>query len=241
MTVPRQGLIGSTLAAAIMLGWAALHIFAVFFLPLDGRAILAAPLLIATLTWLSVGLFIVAHDAMHGSLVPGRSGINTAFGRVALRLYAGFSYDALLPKHFAHHRRPGTDEDPDFNPDAPSHFWPWYARFMREYFGLREFAVLSLLVAVYLLIGAPYPNLLLFWALPSILSSLQLFYFGTYRPHRAEEAGFADDHRARSSGFGWLASLFSCFHFGHHHEHHLAPHVPWWRLPAEAKARGRAR
>jgi beta-carotene ketolase (CrtW type) len=90
------------------------------------------------------------------------------------------------------------------------------------------------LVAAYvLLLGAPYPNLLLFWALPAILSSLQLFLFGTYLPHRKEEQDFADRHRARSNDFSWIASLLSCFHFGYHHEHHLAPHLPWWRLPAE--------
>ena len=29
----------------------------------------------------------------------------------------------------------------------------------------------------------------------------------------------------------WLASLLTCFHFGMHHEHHLSPNTPWWRLP----------
>ena len=76
--------------------------------------------------------------------------------------------------------------------------------------------------------------MLVFWALPALLSSVQLFYFGTFRPHRHDDSPFADDHNARSNGFGWLASLLSCFHFGYHHEHHLAPQVPWWRLPSGA-------
>jgi hypothetical protein len=76
---------------------------------------------------------------------------------------------------------------------------------MTRYFGLREFLVLSVMVWTYvLLLGAPLGNLLLFWALPSILSSLQLFYFGTYLPHRHEEAEFADEHRARSNDFRLL-------------------------------------
>ncbi|HYD98464.1 MAG TPA: fatty acid desaturase, partial [Alphaproteobacteria bacterium] len=29
-----------------------------------------------------------------------------------------------------------------------------------------------------------------------------------------------------------LVSLLTCYHFGHHHEHHLRPDVPWWRLPS---------
>jgi beta-carotene ketolase (CrtW type) len=237
MIVPNQAKLGIALAAAIFGAWLVLHIYGVFFHPLEDGGLIVAPFLIAAICWLNVGLFIVAHDAMHGSLAPGRPAVNRTFGRVALALYAGFSFDSLRPKHFEHHRAPGTEADPDFSAAHPNRFWRWYLQFMREYFGLREFAVLALLTAAYLVIGASYPNLLLFWALPAILSSVQLFYFGTYRPHRHEDDPFADDHRARSSGLGWIASLLSCYHFGYHHEHHEAPHVPWWRLPAERKTR----
>jgi beta-carotene ketolase (CrtW type) len=86
-----------------------------------------------------------------------------------------------------------------------------------------------------MLLGASVWNILLFFAVPGILSSLQLFYFGTFLPHRhvddGGEAQFADHHRARSSDFGYLLSLLTCFHFGYHHEHHLQPGTPWWRLP----------
>ncbi|MFN3944926.1 MAG: fatty acid desaturase [Allosphingosinicella sp.] len=229
---------GLALGAAIMAAWAALHVWGVFFHPLEGWGIAAAPLLVLASCWLNVGLFIVAHDCMHGSLAPGRPRLNRGVGRLALFLYAGFSYDRLLPKHFDHHRRPGTADDPDFSADHPSAFWPWYVAFLRQYFGWREWAVLTTAVAFYLLVlGAPYANLLLFWALPAILSSMQLFLFGTYLPHRVEAAPFADRHNARSTGQGRLVSLLTCFHFGYHHEHHLAPHVPWWRLPEERARR----
>lgn len=241
MSARRQTAIGIALALAIIAGWLALHITAVFFLPIERVGVAGAMLIVALLCWLNVGLFIVAHDAMHGSLAPGRRGVNHAFGRVALALYAGFSFDRLMPKHFDHHRAPGTERDPDFHADHPRHLWRWYGAFMRQYFGVREFLVLSLFTAFYLLIGANYANVLLFWALPAILSSVQLFYFGTYRPHRVEDDPFSDDHRARSSGLGWLWSLLSCYHFGYHHEHHVAPGVPWWRLPAERRARAPAR
>jgi beta-carotene/zeaxanthin 4-ketolase len=241
MIVRGQAAIGIALACAVIGAWAALHVYGVFFHPLSAAGLLVAPLLIAATCWLNVGLFIIAHDAMHGSLAPRRPAVNRAFGRVALALYAGFFYDRLVPKHFAHHRAPGTEHDPDFSASHPRRFWPWYLQFLREYFGLAQLLVLSAISAVYLLIGVRYANLLLFWALPAILSSLQLFYFGTFRPHRQEDSDFADGHRARSNGMGWLPSLLSCFHFGYHHEHHLAPHVPWWRLPAERKARATAR
>ena len=93
-------------------------------------------------------------------------------------------------------------------------------------------------VGIYVLVlKAPFANLLVFWALPSILSSLQLFAFGTWLPHRHEVRGFPDHHNARTLGYGWLTSLLTCFHFGLHHEHHLRPDAPWWRLPAVRRAR----
>ena len=238
MSPRRQTMIGVGLAAAIAAGWAALHVYAIFFLTLTGAGLLWAPLLVLALCWLNVGLFIVAHDCMHGSLAPGRPRLNRAAGRVALALYAGFSFDRLRPKHFEHHRRPGTGEDPDFSVAHGESFWRWYGAFFRQYFGLRELAVLTALVGFYLFVlRAPYPNLLLFWAAPAILSSFQLFLFGTYLPHRPGADPFADTHNARSNGYGALASLLSCFHFGYHHEHHLAPHRPWWALPRERAQR----
>ncbi|HEX8578561.1 MAG TPA: fatty acid desaturase [Allosphingosinicella sp.] len=228
----RQAAVGLGLAAAVAAAFVGLHLYAVFFHPLEGWGLAAAPLLVAVLCWLDVGLFIVAHDCMHGSLAPGRPKVNQWVGRVALALYAGFSFDRLLPKHFAHHKAPGTGDDPDYHEPHPRSFGRWYLAFFRQYFGVRELLVLTGLVGVYVwVLGASYPNLLLFWALPAILSSLQLFLFGTFLPHRLDDEGFADNHRARSNGYGWLLSLLTCFHFGYHHEHHRAPHVPWWKLP----------
>ena len=216
----------------LVTAWLALHIYAVFFWSFTPLGMAAAPVAVAVLCWLNVGLFIVAHDCMHGSLAPGRPGLNRWVGRFTLALYAGFSFDRLLPKHHAHHREPGSAGDPDFAADHPRHFWPWYLTFFRRYFGWREFLVLSILLWSYiLLLGASPVNALLFWGVPAILSSLQLFYFGTYLPHRHAEAEFDDRHRARSNDYGWLASLITCFHFGYHLEHHRAPHLPWWRLP----------
>jgi beta-carotene ketolase (CrtW type) len=235
----RQTQIGIGLACAIIGAFLALHFWAVFFLKLDGLGWLAAVPLVAVLSWLSVGLFIIAHDAMHGSLAPGRPATNLFFGRLTLLLYAGFWMDRLKPKHFDHHQHVGTEHDPDFSADHPTRFWPWYRQFMTRYFGVREFLVLSAITWTYiLLLGAPVANLLLFWALPSILSSVQLFYFGTYRPHRHEDAAFADEHRSRSNNYPVWLSLFTCFHFGYHREHHLSPGTPWWRLPAKRRELG---
>lgn len=236
-TKDRQAATGLLLGGAIAAAYLILHIYAVFFLELSGFGLLAAPFLMAALCWLNVGLFIVAHDCMHGSLAPGRPAVNRWVGRIALALYAGFWFDRFLAKHHAHHRHAGTADDPDFAEDHPTRFWPWYFNFFREYFGWREFAVLFAIFWSYLLLlGAPPVNMILFWGVPSILSSLQLFAFGTYLPHRHGNEEFGDRHRARSNDFpGWL-SLLTCFHFGYHHEHHRAPHLPWWKLPAERRS-----
>jgi beta-carotene ketolase (CrtW type) len=240
-TTDNQAVVGLTLAAALVCAWLACHVYAVFFHRWTPLGIGVAPLLIAVQCWLNVGLFIVAHDCMHGSLAPYRPGLNRAVGRICLALYAGFSYDRLIGKHFAHHRHSGTADDPDFHADEPRRFWPWYVTFFRRYFGWREFAVLAALLATYLFVLRADPvNALLLWGVPAILSSLQLFYFGTYLPHRHEEAEFGDRHNARSNDFPPLLSLLTCFHFGYHHEHHDQPHVPWWRLPATRGQAGRS-
>lgn len=231
---PRHGqtVLGLALAAAIVAAWLCCHVYGMFFHRWTPAGILVAPLLIAIQCWLNVGLFIVAHDCMHGSLAPFRPAANLWIGRLCLALYAGFSYDALIRKHFDHHRHPGTADDPDFNDEDPEHFWRWYAAFFRRYFGWRSLLAIAAVDVIYVvLLGANVANLLLLWAVPAILSSLQLFYFGTYLPHRHEHDGFTDRHNSRSNDFSWLLSLLTCFHFGYHHEHHLSPQVPWWDLP----------
>jgi len=233
MSPARQGLIGMALAALIIAAWTSLHLYAVFLY--DWSAPLLAPALAAALTWLSVGMYIVAHDAMHGSLWPARRRAGDSVGQLALWLYAGFSFRGIKPKHHLHHRSPGSAQDPDFAIDHAAGPLAWYMQFLKTYFGRRELAVMALRVAAYLLLGASVWNILAFFALPGILSSVQLFWFGTFLPHRrmadGSAAQFADHHHARSNDYGYLLSLLTCFHFGYHHEHHLHPAMPWWRLP----------
>jgi beta-carotene ketolase (CrtW type) len=227
-----QAAISLSLAALIVTAWGVLHVYGVFFHAWSPVGIALAPVLIFLQCWLNVGLFIIAHDCMHGSLAPFQPKVNRWVGRIVLLLYAGFWYDALLVKHHLHHRHAGTADDPDFDANHPDRFWPWFGAFFTEYFGWRPFAVLTLMLVVYLgILGASPVNALLLWGAPALLSSLQLFIFGTYLPHRHEDEPFTDRHRARSSAFpGWL-SLLTCFHFGYHHEHHDEPGLPWWKLP----------
>ncbi|MDP4575944.1 fatty acid desaturase [Qipengyuania sp. G39] len=233
----RQALTGLALTAAIFAAWLTIHLFAMFVFQLTWASLPLALVMAIVQCWLSVGMFIASHDAMHGSLVPGGGRINDVVGGFLLFVYAGFAWRRMRDAHFAHHKAPGTADDPDFSVDHPTRFWPWYGTFLKRYFGWQSIAFVSTVVTTYwLLLGVPVEKIVLLYGAPAIASSMQLFYFGTYRPHRHDTAGFDDKHHARSDDFGTLASLASCFHFGYHHEHHRAPHVPWWKLPAARKA-----
>lgn len=232
-----QRAMGLLLAAFIAGAWLGLHFYAVFVFELTWASLPIALAMAVTLCWLSVGVFIVSHDAMHGSLAPGWPRLNERIGAALLFLYAGFAWRRMRDAHFAHHKHAGEAGDPDFDAENPAHFWHWYATFFRRYFGWQSLLWVSAVVTTYwLVVGVSEVQLVLLYGLPALLSSLQLFYFGTYRPHCHTGIAFPDDHNARSDHFGTLASLASCFHFGYHLEHHRRPDVPWWALPEARRA-----
>lgn len=233
-----QSVIGLTLAACIAGGWLGIHIFGMFVFELTWSSLPIALMLAAVQCWLSVGVFIVCHDAMHGSLAPGHKRLTAGIATVLLFLYAGFGWRNLRDAHFAHHKLAGREGDPDFDENNPSHFAKWYATFFKRYFGWQSLIYVHTVVGIYwLVLGIPMAQIFILYGAPALLSSLQLFYFGTYRPHHHDdESPFADDHNARTNEFGTLASLATCFHFGYHLEHHRRPDVPWWALPRAKQA-----
>lgn len=233
-----QGVIGLALALAIAGSWLGIHAYGMFVFEISWSNWPFALMLAAVQCWLSVGVFIVCHDAMHGTLAPGRPKLNAAIGAVLLALYAGFAWKQMRDAHFTHHKLSGRAGDPDFDEHHPDNFWRWYGTFFRRYFGWRSILFVHTVVGIYwLVLAIPMVQIVLLYGLPALASSLQLFYFGTYRPHcHREGQPFADRHNARSNDFSTLASLATCFHFGYHLEHHRAPHVPWWALPAAKRA-----
>lgn len=194
-------------------------------------------------TQLQTGLFIVAHDAMHGTLWPTCPGLNRRLGELALLLYGALSYDRCRANHLLHHRYAGTLRDPDHHGEGNPSLFGWYGHFMAAYLLPSQLTLLVLSWLVLVALAAPFtatplPNVLLYGALPVLLSSLQLFVVGTYLPHRGTETSPAEEseHCPRSLHLpGWLSWL-ACFHFGYHWEHHAFPHLAWHQLPA-AKAR----
>ena len=236
-----QRAFGLALAVAIAGSWLGIHAYGMFVFELSWSNWPLALMLAGVQCWLSVGVFIVCHDAMHGSLVPGSPRANSVIGAVLLALYAGFAWKQLRDAHFAHHKLAGRAGDPDFDEHHPDNFWRWYATFFRRYFGWRSLLFVHTVVGIYwLVLDIPMVQIVLLYGLPALGSSLQLFYFGTYRPHchvAGEDAkGFADRHNTRSEDFGTLVSLATCFHFGYHLEHHRRPDVPWWALPGARRA-----
>lgn len=187
-------------------------------------------------TFLSTGLFITAHDAMHATVAPHDRRLNATLGSLAVTLYAAFSFKRLLREHRRHHHAPATASDPDFHDARSDNPLLWYVRFVRNYVTWRQVAVMAVVFNVLSHgLGIAESNLLLFWVAPSLLSTVQLFVFGTYLPHRQPAGCYRDRHSASSSGWPAWLSFLTCYHFGYHWEHHVSPHVPWWRLPSERR------
>jgi len=228
------------LALLLALGWG---ISTLSLLPAQLTAwpwwAIAAAVLLRTL--LHTGLFIVGHDAMHGVLLPRSPRWNHRLGACALGLYAGLAYGNCRRNHRRHHRHTASPADPDFHPDPSAGPGRWYLRFMAGY--LTPVQMLRLLAGWGALVLLSWPanqgcwlNLLLFSSLPLLLSSLQLFLFGTYLPHRRQRSAGAAGGPASLDWPAWL-SLLACFHFGYHREHHDRPDLAWFELPALRRQR----
>ena len=189
---------------------------------------------------MQTGLFIVAHDAMHGLVCPERIKTNHAIGALALMAYAGVSYHRCQRQHQRHHQQPGTAHDPDFPADQRCSVLRWYGQFLLRYLSagqmLRLLGGWALLVwltatATSLDWRAAALRVLLVATLPLVLSSWQLFVVGTYLPHRGQCVPEQNAHPISLNLPPWL-SLLACFHFGYHREHHDNPGLNWFQLPS---------
>ena len=118
-------------------------------------------------TWLYTGLFITAHEAMHNLILPKSLPVNQIFGRVALFLYAGLSYNSLLRGHIDHHAHPSTEKDPDYWPFHQLSFFRWYLRFLYEYFSWTQLVIMATIYNIGAhVIHIEESQLLSMWVLP---------------------------------------------------------------------------
>jgi len=172
---------------------------------------------------LYTGLFITAHDAMHGIVMPHHKKINFIIGQLCTLLYAVFPFKKLKTKHFEHHNFVHTKQDPDYH---HGNFFAWYISFIKQYITWWQVVIMAIIFNI-LKIYIPQQNLILFWVLPSLLSTLQLFYFGTYLPHKGQHNNI---YQSTSQPKNHFIAFFTCYFFGYHYEHHHSPATPWWLL-----------
>lgn len=177
--------------------------------------------------YLYTGLFITAHDAMHGNISVNKN-INYFTGKLCSFLFAGLSYKKLLKNHRSHHTNPGTGSDPDFY-SGSNNFFIWIAVFLKRYFTVTQFIIMAV---IYNLLKIEFAELsvILFLVLPAFLSTFQLFFFGTYLPHRTPHSHEMIPHNSRSQKKNHLWAMISCYFFGYHSEHHNHPKTPWWQM-----------
>ena len=220
MTGPKH--LGVLIAFTIILVWAAL-LWTGLNLQIDYRAPWLYLLILAQ-THLYTGLFITAHDAMHGTVTKNKV-LNKRIGQFCALLFSYNFYSRLFPKHHEHHRFVATDQDPDYHRGG---FLAWYFSFLKQYLTWQQIVLMAITFNLLKLIF-PVENLVLLWMLPGVLATFQLFYFGTYLPHRGEHTA-NNKHFSHSQSRNHVWAFFSCYFFGYHYEHHDSPGTPWWQL-----------
>lgn len=178
-------------------------------------------------TWLFTGLFITAHDSMHGTISANRK-LNNVIGFSATLLFAGMWYPMLIKKHKMHHVNPGTALDPDYY-TGKQNFFIWWFSFMKSYVTIWQILIMAGLFNLGLLFFSEI-QLIVLWIIPSILATFQLFYFGTYLPHRLPHITEMGIYKSRTLKKNHLWAMLSCYFFGYHYEHHASPQTPWWKL-----------
>ncbi|MCS6988868.1 MAG: fatty acid desaturase [Chloroherpetonaceae bacterium] len=179
--------------------------------------------------YLATGLFITAHDAMHGSASKIRW-LNHAIGALASFLFAAMSYERLRENHRKHHEAPASETDPDFHVRSQN-FFVWFGSFLWRYKTWTQVATMAAIYNVFeRVLNVPESRIWLFWILPCVWGALQLFYFGTYLPHRLPLEPEMSPHNARSQPRNHWRAMLSCYFFGYHWEHHHSPQTPWWKL-----------
>jgi beta-carotene ketolase (CrtW type) len=123
-------------------------------------------------SYIYTGLFITAHDAMHGTVMR-KKGVNKVIGTIASFLYAGMSYNRLIKNHFKHHKNPGSESDPDFNIKSQN-FFVWWASFMFKYATITQVIIMAAAFNI-LKIWVPEKSLWFFWVIRHLLARCNYF------------------------------------------------------------------
>lgn len=171
-----------------------------------------------TFIWQYVGLFIISHDVHHKK---NPSFLEEKLGQISLFCYGGFRLEDFSAKHQLHHLYPGDKlRDPDF---SEQNILFWYLKFMISYVSLPQIANEYLLFQLSLKLNINLDNLILFWIMPVILSSIQLFFYGTYLVHEKEGNIY-------NTKLPKIINTLTCYNFGNHSTHHQFPQLNWYEL-----------
>ncbi|HMN49178.1 MAG TPA: fatty acid desaturase [Ignavibacteriaceae bacterium] len=217
---------GILIALTIIFLWASHLFYSLAYVPVN----FSDPLFyfhILLQGYLYTGLFITGHDAMHRTVSKNKK-LNDAIGWIATLLFAGLSYNKLIKNHFEHHRNPGVDSDPDFYSKSQN-FFIWWGIFFWRYTTVIQLIIMAVAFNV-LKIWFDQTSIIVFWVIPAFLGTFQLFFFGTYLPHKYPHTENMQPHNARSLKRNHLLAMLTCYFFGYHHEHHERPATPWWKL-----------
>jgi beta-carotene ketolase (CrtW type) len=211
--------LGAVFLASIPLGF-----FAVDGWPL--AALVVTPWLVFCFT----GLFILAHEAIHQTLVPGWPRLGHAFGWLFAFAFVFMDYGTLRARHSEHHGSPGRDADPDAHPSG--RFLPHFASFLYRY--LRIWQVALLVLAGNAVGQAGHTRAMLCaYVAPAIASTLIVFAVGIFLVHhpKLRAAGAADErHRSVGVDLGGAGSLLAILFFNTHWLHHEHPQLNWLQL-----------
>jgi beta-carotene ketolase (CrtW type) len=221
-------LAGVCIAIAILLLWGLVLSYCLAYFTIDW----ANPftyIWVLVMTHLYTGLFITAHDAMHGTVAPDMPWLNNLLGFICTILDAYNNFGLLRRKHHLHHQYVGTVDDPDFHNGPTENFVLWFFKFLKEYVSWIQILLMAITFNLLYRLFFPLPNVVLYWMLPAVLSTLQLFFFGTYMPHRGQHET-NNIHKSGSLTKNHIWAFLTCYFFGYHYEHHDSPGTPWWRL-----------
>ena len=217
---------GTSIAITIMALWGGHLFYVLHFVNVSWDSLWVYPHILIQ-AYLYTGLFITGHDAMHRT-ISKRKWVNNVTGYIAVFLFAGLSYPRLIKNHWEHHKDPGTEKDPDFYVKS-GNFWVWWFMFMVRYTTIWQIITMAVIFNL-LKLRFSVPSLVVFWIIPAFLATFQLFYFGTFVPHKQPHTHEMGRHKARTLKKNHLWAMISCYFFGYHYEHHSSSGTPWWRL-----------
>jgi len=217
---------GIFIASLIILLWAGHLFYALSYADTDFSSVWFYVHILVQ-AYFYTGLFITGHDAMHGTVSENKN-VNKFIGQLSSFLFAALSYKRLFKNHFLHHKYPGEEKDPDFYVRSQN-FFMWWGAFLFRYTTVIQLILMGIIFNL-LKLFFPEKNIIFFWVLPAVLSTFQLFFFGTFLPHRYPHLEEMRPHNARTQKKNHLRAMLSCYFFGYHYEHHDTPKTPWWQL-----------